>query len=233
MAQERVTKVGIQLKPIIPIQLFDAGSQEKTQNTIEFTNSPQVSMGFGMVVRKGFTKSLSIEMGLSYLKRNFDLTIVDADSSITSESSFRLVNYEIPVLGLVNVQLNRNMFMTVAGGLSVDFYPTPLFTYSDLFTSAVNRSNWVQTALLANVGWEYRTEKSGTLYFGASLHRAFNTIMTEFVSYNGRELPVETSFELTGNYLTIDLRYFFHAEKEKKKVKKKKKEKRVFIDPRK
>ena len=57
----------------------------------------------------------------------------------------------------------------------------------------------------------------------------------------------EVTFDLTGNYFTIDLRYFFHEDKQKKKKKKKKGEKRVkdpnvhydkngkriFIDPRK
>jgi hypothetical protein len=233
-AQERVTTFGLQLKPIVPIQMFDAGKQEITQNNIQFINDPKLGMSFGMVIRMGFTKSLSLETGINYLRRNYDLTINDMDSSYSSNSSFRLVNYEIPVLGLVYVQLNRNMFMNVAGGVSFDLYPTPLFTYGDNFTNAVNRSYWVQPSLLANVGWEYRTESSGYWYVGASLHRPFKKIMTEFVNYNGFGRNEEVSFDLTGNYLTIDLRYFFHEEKQKKRKKvKKDPRKKKFIDPRK
>ena len=101
--------------------------------------------------------------------------------------------------------------MNVAGGISIDIYPTPLFVEDTYFANAINRTNWVQPSLLANLGWEYRTEKSGYIYFGASLHRPFSTIFEEFVTYKGEsgERREETTFDLTGNYLTIDIRYFF------------------------
>jgi len=235
-SQEKVTTFGIQLKPIIPLQLFDAGKQEKTENNIEYINNPNPGLSFGMVIRQGFTKSLSLETGINFLRRNYDLTINDVDSSFSGTSSFRLVNYEIPVLGLVYVQLNRNMFMNVAGGVSFDIYPTPLFTQDNYFTNAVNRTNWIQPSLLANVGWEYRTEKSGYWYVGASLHRPFSKIMREYVVYKGinEVRNEEITFDLTGNYLTLDFRYFFHEEKEKKKKKVKKEPRhKKFIDPRK
>jgi hypothetical protein len=234
-SQERVTTFGLQLKPIIPLQLFDAGKQVKIENNIEYINNPKPGLSFGMVIRQGFTKSLSLETGINFVRRNYDLTINDVDSSFKSESSFRLVNYEIPVLGLVYVQLNRNMFMNVAGGVSFDIYPTPLFTSDKHYSNAVNRNNWVQPSLLANVGWEYRTDKSGYFYFGASLHRPFSKIMKEFVTYKGRSgyRVEEATFDLTGNYLTLDLRYFFHEEVEKKKKKVKKEAPKKFIDPRK
>ncbi|PCJ25703.1 MAG: hypothetical protein COA97_07440 [Flavobacteriales bacterium] len=235
-SQEKVTTFGIQLKPIIPVNFFGAGKQEQIQNNIQFINQPKFGLSFGMIIRKGLTKSLSIETGLNFLKRNYDLTINDPDSSFSGTSDFSIVNYEIPVLGLVYVQLGRNMFMNVSGGVSLDIYPTPLFVSGIYFTNAINRTYWIQPSLLANIGWEYRTEKSGYIYIGASLHRSFSNIFTEHVHYNGENdnRDEDITFDLTGNYLTIDIRYFFHEEKQKKKKKvKKEKVKRVFIDPRK
>lgn len=233
-SQERVSTVGIQIKPIIPVQFFDAGKQEVNQNNIQFINQPKMGLSFGMVIRKGFTDALSLETGINFLKRNYDLTINDPENSLSETSSFRIVNYEIPVQGLVYVRLGRQMFMNVSGGFSVDIYPTPLYTYDDYFTNAVNRNNWAQISLIANIGWEYRTEKSGYFYFGASLHRPFSTMMREFVNYNGYNKNEEIIIDLTGNYLTLDIRYFFHEDPEKKKKKlKKEPEMKRFIDPRK
>lgn len=232
--QEKLNAFGIQLKPIIPLQLLDAGTQIKSQNNIEYINDPKLGMSFGMVIRMGFTKSLSLETGINMLRRNYDLTINDLDSNFTSNSSFRITNYEIPVLGLVYVQLNRNMFMNVAGGVSFDMYPTPLFTGDDNYSNSIGRTSWLQTSLLANVGWEYRTEESGYFYFGASFHRPFKQIMTQIITYKAFHRNEKVGFDLNGNYLTLDLRYFFPPEKREKKEKiKKKKGKRVFIDPRK
>jgi hypothetical protein len=252
--QERVTTFGLQLKPIIPVEFFSAGKQEVNNSDFQYTNQPKLGMSFGMVIRKGITKNISIETGLNFLKRNFDLTINDLSTSFSGTSDFSIVNYEIPLLALVYVELSRNIFMNVSGGFSLDIYPTPLYVEGTYFTNAINRSDWIQPSLLVNIGWEYRTAKSGYIYFGASLHRSFNKmIFREFVSYsainaNGdREIFDEAIFDLTGNYFTLDLRYFFHEEKQKKKKKKKKGEKkkkdpnvhydkkgkRIFIDPRK
>ena len=102
-AQEKVTTFGVQLKPIVPINFFGAGKLEKSNNNIQYINQPKFGLSFGMVIRKGLTKSLSIETGLNFLKRNFDLTINDTDSSFSGTSNFSIVNYEIPVLLMVYV----------------------------------------------------------------------------------------------------------------------------------
>lgn len=223
-AQEKVTTFGLQLKPIVPVEFINAGKQEKATNNIQYLNEPKFGMSFGMVIRRGLTESLSLETGLNFLKRNYDLTIDDPDSSFTSLSNFSIVNYEIPVLLLVYIKLGRNTFMNVAGGMSIDIYPTPLFVEDETFANAVNRTGWVQPSLLANIGWEYRTEKSGYIYLGASLHRPFTNIFTQHITYKGVDGDrfEEESFDLTGSYFTIDLRYFFHEEKQAKRVKTKK-----------
>ncbi len=224
VAQEKVTTFGVQLKPIVPVEFFNAGKQEKTRNNITYINQPKFGMSFGMVIRKGITKNISVESGLNFLRRNYDLTINDPDSNITSRSDFSIVNYEIPLLALVYVRLGRNMFMNVAGGASLDIYPSELSVRDELFTNAIIRRNWVQPSMLANLGWEYRTEKSGFIYIGASLHRPFNTIFTELIHYKGEsgERLEGERFDLTGSYFTIDLRYFFHEEAQEKRKKTKK-----------
>lgn len=216
-AQEKVTTFGIQFKPIVPLNYIDGGKQAKEQNNISFEIDPKVGLSFGMVIRKGLTKNISLETGINYLRRNFSLSINDKDSAFSSNSKFRLVTYEIPVSGLVYVQLGREMFMNVSGGLSVDVYPTPLFVSEyEVFANAVNRKSWVQLSLIANVGWEYRTRKSGYWYVGFSFHRPFSSLMQSFVTYEAYNRNEEARFDLSGNYLTIDLRYFFHEDKEKK-----------------
>lgn len=235
-AQERVTTFGIQFKPMLPIQFFNAGKQTQTLNNVDYTVDPKLGFAFGMVIRKGLTKSLSLETGINVLKRNFEITIDDVDSSFSGTSQFQLLNYEIPVLGLVYVQINRQMFMNASGGVSFDMYPTPLYTEGSYYANGVLRTYWLQPSLLANIGWEYRTEKSGYFYFGATIHRPFRQIFTEYITYKGESGKrfEQVSFDLTGNYITIDFRYFFHEDPERRKKKvKKEKTKRKFVDPRK
>lgn len=201
---------------------MNTGEQQFSENNIDFILTPRVGMNFGMAIRKGFTKSLSLETGINFLQRNYDLTITDMDSSFTGTSSFKLVNYELPVLGLVYVRLGKMIYMNVAGGMSFDIYPSELRTGGEYFDNLLLRSEWLNVSLLANVGWEYRTRKSGFIYFGASLHRPFTNIFRELILYEQYGKKENATFNLSGNYITIDLRYFFHEDKEKKKKKLKK-----------
>lgn len=231
-AQERVTTFGVQLKPIIPLQFFDDGFQEQSIDGIDYMSDSKLGLSFGMVIRIGLTKSLSLETGINYLRRNYSLNINEPDSGFSSSSKFRLVNYEIPVQGLVYVRINRNMYMNVSGGVSFDLYPTPLFTSDIYYSNAVNRTGWLQPSLIANIGWEYRTESSGYFYFGASFHRPFQSIMTQYVTYYGESGNrfEEAEFDLSGNYITIDLRYFFHEEERERKKKTKKRGKPIQLN---
>ena len=201
---------------------MDTGKQQTNQNNVDFTLNPKLGMNFGMVIRKGFTKSLSLETGINFLQRNYDLSVTDLDSNFTGGASFKLVNYEIPVLGLVYVRLGELLYMNVAGGVSFDIYPSELRTEDNYVDNILFRYNWISTSLLANVGWEYRTRKSGFLYLGASLHRPFGSIFRDFITYENYSKKEDVFFDLSGNYITIDIRYFFHEDQEKKKKKLKK-----------
>ncbi len=231
-AQERITTFGVQFKPIIPIDFINSGNQSLEKNNILYQLKPQPGLNFGMVIRKGFTKNISLETGINILRRNYDLSINDLDSSFLGTSNFRIINYEIPVAALVYVRLADNLFMNVSGGFSLDIYPSDLFTYDDYFENAVNRFGWIRTSLIANVGWEFRTKKSGYFYLGASFHRPFSKIMREYIHYRGFNKSEQATFDLSGNYLTIDFRYFFHEDKVKKKKKTKKEVKKDFRQPR-
>ena len=60
---------------------------------------------------------------------------------------------------------------------------------------------------------EYRTESKGHYYFGTSLHRAWEAIGTIYPEYNNKTNVFnddkEFSLDILGNFITIDIRYFF------------------------
>lgn len=221
-AQERVTTFGIQFKPIIPSQLFGTGQQTVDQNQVFFTVTPKAGYSFGMVIRKGLNKSLSLETGINYLNRKFELEIKDELLNFTEISDFNLVNYEIPISLLVYIRLSEHLYMNVSGGVALDIYPSDLYTYSENFQNDVIMFDWFRQSLIANIGWEYRTDKSGYFYLGASYHRPLAHMAKEIVWYNGNKRDERVEFNLSGNYITLDLRYFFHEDPERKKKKVKK-----------
>jgi len=227
VAQEKVIIAGFQFKPIFTSDFFDTGPIEDQINGVNFNLNQKSGLCFGMVVRKGISKKISFETGINIIKRNFDIGVVVPDSAVNSSESFSITGYELPLKGLVFIQLSDNIFMDVAMGISLDFFPSDIRIENDYFTSYSAKNSWISPALLANVGWEYRTEKRGFFYLGASFHKPFNNIYYSFILYPDDDLPEsEFSSEIQGTYLTLDLRYFFPTNPENSKKKKKKKRKK-------
>jgi len=219
-AQEKVVTAGIQFKPIFSSKYFSSGPENVINKGIDFTVTPGSGYCLGMVIRRGFTNTISLEGGINFVKRNYSIDVIDPDSSVNSNSTFSTVGYEVPIQGLVFIQLSDKIFMDVALGFSFDFYPSDVQSSDDYVVHYSARHSWFSPAMLANLGWEYRTEKSGYFYLGASYHRPFSTTYTSYVQYQNRDLPYpEAKMDLLGNYLTLDIRYFFHSDPEKRKKK--------------
>lgn len=221
-SQDRVTTFGLQFKPILSSEIINTGPQFQQVGDIGFTIDPKGGYSFGMVIRKGFTKQLSLETGINYTKRNYNLTITEDSTNFRGESDFSYVIYEIPVLGLVYVQLGRQAYLNTAFGVSFDFLPSDWDTFDNYFEHYSARKSWIVPSLLANIGFEYRTQQKGFYYLGFSYHRPFSKITTAGVRYKtvddfGFSIEKERAFfDVLGNYLTIDLRYFFHEDPERK-----------------
>lgn len=225
-AQKGVVTFGIQYKPLIPWQYFVTNSSA-TSKDVDYSIRHRMSFSGGMCIRFGFTKNFSLETGINYTKRNLVLSIKDNLRDFSIESPFSITAYEVPVQWLIYIRLTDKMYMNTAFGASADFFPTDVGTRDTSYyhVSARYSNLWVRPALIANVGYEYRTEKYGYLYFGTSYHRPFGQIYLSNVNYKVNFLTVSgTSMNLFGNYLTLDLRYFFHEDPQKREKRKKKQE---------
>ena len=70
--------------------------------------------------------------------------------------------------------------------------------------------------MLANLGMEYRTQQKGDYYIGASLHLPWSEIGRIYPKYedennnfNNQNFDERFFLEITGTFVTLDLRYFF------------------------
>lgn len=218
MAQERVTTVGIQLKPIISSDLIGTGPQSQTVEDVNYTITPKSGYAFGMVIRKGLTKQISLETGINYTRKSFNLSIVDDIKRLNIDEQFTYVIYEIPITGLIYVQLGRQLFLNTSFGLAADFLPSDWDSGNSQYYHRSFRTSWIIPSLLANVGFEWRTEKDGYFYIGSSYKRPFTNITTARVGIvdANQDIIKQSAFDILGNYLTLDLRYFFHENPERK-----------------
>lgn len=220
-SQKQITTFGLQFKPIISSEIINTGVQTNVVDGISFSIEPNQGYSFGMVVRKGFTKQLSLETGINFSRRNYNLSIRNDSNNFNGESDFSYVIYDIPILGLVYVQLGKDTYLNTAFGASLNFLPSDWDSFDFYFEHFSERRSWFVPSLLANIGFEYRTYDKGYFYLGFSYHRPFTHISRAGVLYKEDRVELARSFfDISGNYLTIDLRYFFHEPPEYRRKKK-------------
>ena len=215
-SQENVTTVGFQIKPIIETGIIGNGSFLVDNTPLSVQVNPQTGISFGMVIRTGITKNISFEAGINRVTRNFEYLFRDDEIDYEESLKFGYVNYEIPLKGLVFVQLGDKLYLNNSLGPSIDMYASDV-TSGDVFLQQVTvRGAWAKIALEANIGLEYRTRKSGFFYFGATYHNPFSRVARSSVRYRDDISERFVNFDLDGGYLTLDFKYFFHEDPERK-----------------
>lgn len=218
--QKGVTTFGLQVKPVIPFGFFEnkrSLGQEHLQADLDLNGG----VAFGMLVRHGFTNTISLEVGLDQIVRRYDFTVANDTNGYNDSGDLRYVGYELPVLCLVYIRLGENTWMNNALGASVDFYPSDAHKELPYAQAYLFRRNWAQVAVVGNIGVELRTEKSGYFYLGATYHRPFGDMAQADATWLDRYAgfkPYKMTTRLSGSYLTVDLRYFFHEDPAKARV---------------
>jgi hypothetical protein len=213
-AQHTLTTVGLQIKPIFPNSYLGTGTQSVTQNGVTFDLGLNTGFSGGMIIRHAFSDLLAFETGINYVKRKYDLKITDG--SFSDSDQFRIIGYEIPVSFLVYIRLGEKFFMNASLGTSIDMFASDVESYDEYYFQHSYRTGFFLPAVLANLGWEYRTEKSGYFYVGASYHRPFTFIFDTRIRYEANGKYEKVAMNILGNYLTVDLRYFFYEDSRKK-----------------
>ncbi len=219
-AQVGVTTFGIQVKPVIPFSFFEPVTTLQREH-LNATLKLNGGMALGMLVRTGISKSISLEVGLDQITRRYDFSLGNDTNNYTDSGSLRFVGYEMPVVCLVYIRLGQRTWMNNALGVSMDFYPGDAKKELEYAQAYYFRRNWAQAGVLGNIGVEFRTEKSGYFYVGATFHRPFGamaqadvTWLDKYRSYQ----PYRMTTLLSGSYLTVDLRYFFHEDPDRARV---------------
>lgn len=224
-AQKGSAKFGMLYKPIIPNRLIGYYEQDFNKDPFQSTVKQKFGHSLGMQIRIGLTNVISLETGLSFTQRNYQLNYSHADSGYAAKGQVRIVSYEIPVSGLVYIRLGDDLYMSAALGSALTFFPSDVRTFEPItsnerFQQEGAYYSKVQGAMLANLGFEYRSKKSGTFYLGASYHLPFKPIMAFAMSYEYGNSNLVSYGNISGSYLTADIRYYFNEKKDTDKKKK-------------
>jgi hypothetical protein len=219
-SKERIPSYfGLQVKPIFPTRFIGSPelslrSGEEDDLFITSTIRQKLGYSFGGTVRVGLTKLIALETGINFNQRNFDLQMAVPDSSITGQNDLSFISYDIPLNALFYIRLAEKWYMNASLGAAVTFAPTNVkvdtnpvgihyFQHTGLVESKVGLE------LNANIGFEFRTEKSGFFYLGGSGRVPIKPIFTLVTEHRYKGFWTLIHGDVDGSYLSVDFKYFF------------------------
>ena len=217
---------GLQFKPIIPAAYFNAGDESTSwEDGYSSELSPRFGQSLGMVVRYNFSSTFSLETGLNLVNRRYEFTLDNASINLKDYTNFTLRSFDFPIQLLSYVRIAEQYYLNASFGNSFNVFPSDIISFgenSPFYFVSTSRRKKMQTAFVANLGVEYRTAEKGMFYFGASFHRPWKNTARSFPEYDdgtnsfNTEAPSDKDskyLDISGNYFTLDIRYFFSSKK--------------------
>ena len=227
MGQSKTQKFdfGLQFKPIIATAYFDAGKKSVQWEKFNFKLSQRFGQSLGMILKYHFSSTFSIETGLNLVNRRYQLSVDNSDIGLQDLSNFTIRSYELPIHILSYVKVSEKYYLNAAFGNSFNIFASDVISFGDknsFFFHSTSVRKRTQSALIANLGIEYRTLEKGIFYLGFSLHRPWKNTARSYPEFDDGTNSFNTQaplgkdvkhIDISGNYLTLDLRYFFSQKK--------------------
>lgn len=207
---------GVQTKLLLPSDFLGPVKTNLSNEGFQSILTQKTGYSYGGLIRADFTKNVTLECGINYIQRQFKAEMSYSDSSVTVNDTNNLtfINYELPITGIVKIQLARNIYSLVGLGPSFTFKPTnvalidlPGGKHTFYHSGSVKKFG---IDLNAQAGFELRTKKSGYFYLGGGV----KVPTTYLFNWGGKYAQQGSSESLidfekvNGAFLSIDLRYY-------------------------
>lgn len=208
---------GIQTRLVIPSDFLGAVKTDLSDQQFSSSLVQKIGFSYGALIRADYTKNITFEGGINFVQRHFNATMSYSDSVEFVQDTNRLtfINYELPLTGIVKIQLGKSIFSMVGLGPSFTFKPTsvklidqPGGKHTFYHTGSVKKFG---IDLNAQAGFEYRTKRSGYFYFGGSAKIPTSYLFNWGGKYSqqGSSNYLIDFAKVNGTFLSMDLRYYF------------------------
>ena len=207
---------GIQTKVVLPSSFLGPVTTSLANGGFQSNLTQKTGFSYGAIVRADYTKNITLECGINYIQRQFNAEMSYSDSleAVSDTNKLTFINYELPITGIVKIQLARNIFSLVGLGPSFTYKPTnvalvdlPGGKHTFYHSGSVKKFG---IDLNAQAGFELRTRKSGYFYIGGGVK-----VPTSYLFNWGGKYAQQGSSEslidfqkANGAFLSIDLRYY-------------------------
>lgn len=216
---------GLQFKPLFATKFMTASQLKLRGNELSADYHQKFGFSFGGTVRVGLHKIVNLETGLNFVQRNYaiDFSVHSPTMTMNDRTDFKIVSYDIPVNALFYIRLSEEFYMNASLGASLGYIPFNvskeyIINSFEKFIHEGRRYSRFYGEVNGNVGFEYRTKKLGFFYLGASIKVPFKPIFRIAAAYQRSGTQEVITGNVSGAYLTLDVRYYFKNNGEKNRL---------------
>ncbi|NBV68934.1 MAG: hypothetical protein EBR74_10395 [Flavobacteriia bacterium] len=207
---------GIQVKTLFPSSFIANPNTIVEKEGLSATLHQKIGYSFGATVRAGLTEFISLETGINYTQRFFDISGSIADSNVFINNQMGFIQYDIPINALIYIKMTKKWYANASLGFAAGFKPTSIATTNNLNGSQFFYNTGVvqkkfSLDLNGNFGFEYRSKKAGVYYVGTSVRLPLKPLFVYVATYKNQGYKVTQYGDVAGGYLSVDFKYFFHT----------------------
>lgn len=207
---------GIQSRVVLPSDFLGPTTTLLANEGFKSSLTQTTGFSYGALIRADYTENITVECGINYIQRQFNAKMSYSDSveNVSDTNKLTFINYELPITGIVKIQLAKNIFSLVGLGPSFTYKPTNVALIDlpggkhTFYHSGSIRKFGID--LNAQAGFELRTKKNGFFYIGGGVK-----VPTSYLFNWGGKYAQQGSSEslidfqkTNGAFLSIDLRYY-------------------------
>jgi len=206
----------VHISPIIPTSLFQKNDYTHNTDSVSYSITNLPSISYGAEIRHYFTYRFALISGITYTKRNIEINYQSnypiksykTDTSFTGILHFNA--FEIPIQAVGYVRLTHNIYMDIAGGVNLNFYPSHLrIDHIVMQRIGTGGIQFFQLGYNINLGWEYRTKDSGFFYIGGSIQSRFDYMANILLYEKETRHTADYYKSIYGNYFAFNIKYVF------------------------
>ena len=203
----------INARVLIPSDFVGSKSTFLSNEPFQSTVTQKNGYSFGGILRTSFSDFFSLETGIYFNQRHFDLNMSVLDSGITAQNNMTFISYEIPIQGRIFIKLSKTIFSSVSLGVSPNYKPSnvqvvTLAGGSHGFSHTGFSESKMGVDLNTEFGFERRDKKNGTIYFGAGAKIPLNNLFDVIGQYANQGNKYTDVKSVRASFLFVDLRYY-------------------------
>ena len=205
---------GLHYKSIIPNNFV--GSKILSLSEQEFSTTCEQKVGYliGATVRAGITKLIAFETGINLVHRNFQIDMSVPDSNLYAQTDLALLSYDIPLNCLIYIKLSKAWYSNASLGFAMVYKPSMIQSVTGLdeghiFTYLGATERKFSADFNGNIGFEFRSKKSGFFYLGGSVRIPLEPLFILAGQYRNEGYSLLSYGDVNGSFMSIDLKYFF------------------------